>query len=310
VVCRRGLPALAALGQRVEGVWGRRPDRAAQVAARYGAGRAFDRFDQLLAECDAVYVATPVAAHVPLAMAALEAGRHVLVEKPLGGALKYDRDRLLAAAGGAVAAVAYYRRLAPAMLAARRALAGRGPYRAAASFRGAFAPRPADPMYWRTVSAVSGGGVLADAGSHRLDLLCWLFGPPAAVTAVLADRYPGGAERTAAVDLRWTEGSTSRLRCSWTADAAAYDSLSIVGSRVAVSLPRLDSGRMTVRSAGLSVTRNLTPDPNPLIPVLRDFLDCVEFGRTPACSLADAALVDALIRSVTPAEAAPYVPPS
>jgi predicted dehydrogenase len=331
VVCRRALPALAQLGQPVTGIWGRQPGRAAAVAARYRAGRPIADYADLVAQSDAVYIATPVAAHVRLAITALEAGRHVLIEKPLGGGLGYDAGRLLkAAAGPGVAAVAYYRRLAPALLAIRDLLADRrtagdpgaagrpgpgdppaardftatnrrygggcGPMHAQIAFRGGFNPAPEDPMYWRTISAVSGGGVLADAGSHRLDLLCWLFGPPAGVQAELADRFPGGSERTARLDLRWTDGCTARLTCAWLESGPGRDSFACAGPGVEIALPRLDSGRITGRVDRIPLQRDLPPPSNPLVPVLDDFLYCTRTGAAPACPIADAVLVDRVIR--------------
>ncbi len=311
VVRRRALPALAELGQPVTGIWGRHQDRAAAVAARYRAGRGFADYAGLLAGCDAVYLATPVAAHVPLAIAALEAGRHVLIEKPLGGGLSYDAGRLrTAAAGPAVAAVAYYRRLAPALLAIRDLLAdqraggglagpgrgsGGGPVHAQIAFRGIFDPAACDPMFWRTISAVSGGGVLADAGCHRLDLLAWLFGPPAEVQAELGDWFPGGGERTARLRLRWPGGSTARLTCAWRDRGPVEDRFSCTGPGLELELAELDSGQLTGRIAGLPLRRELPPPPNPLVPMLDDFLNCTRTGAAPACPLADAIRVDQLI---------------
>src|SRR5438270_230363 len=62
-----------------------RPDRLAAVQARYPAVRTSTDFADVLSDpfVDAVVVATPVATHFELAMAALRAGKHVLVEKPL-----------------------------------------------------------------------------------------------------------------------------------------------------------------------------------------------------------------------------------
>jgi len=298
VVVRRALPAFAALSQEVAGIWGRRPERAAEVSRRLGAGRAFPGFAAMLDAVQAVYVATPVASHVPLASAALEAGRHVLVEKPLGGGLPYDRARLAAGpAGSPVSAVAYYRRLAPAWLAISELTRDRGPLRIAASFRAAFAPGPGDPMYWRTVREISGGGVLADAGCHRLDILCWLLGPPLTSQASLAGHFPGGAERVARLELSWADGSRARVSCEWTESGQARDSVRITGRDLDIRLPSIDAGTMSVRTGGVMSRRELPPEANPLVPVLRDFLSCVATGRQPACSLADAMAVDDVIRS-------------
>jgi len=298
IVVRRALPAFAALGQEVAGIWGRRPGRAAEVARRAGAGRAFPSFAALVEAVDAVYVATPVASHEPLASAGLEAGRHVLVEKPLGGGLPYDRVRLAAAAAGSpVSAVAYYRRLAPVWLAVRELIRDRGPFRIMASFRALFEPGPADPMHWRTVREISGGGVLADAGSHRLDLLCWLLGPPVTSRASLAGCFPGGAERVARLALSWADGSRARLSCEWAASGAARDRVRISGRDLDIRLADAGSGALSLRQSCVITHRKLPSAANPLVPVLRDFLSCVADGGEPACTLADAMLVDDLIRS-------------
>jgi predicted dehydrogenase len=288
----------------VAGLWGRRPERAAAVARQCGAGRAFPSYAALVDAVDAVYVATPVACHEPLAIAALEAGRHVLVEKPLCGGLACDRARLSAAAAGSaaaggplVSAVAYYRRLAPAWLAIRELAAGRGPLRAEVSFRAVFEPGPGDPMYWRTVGEISGGGVLADAGCHRLDILCWLLGPPVPAGAELARFFPGGAERDAAVSLAWACGSSAEVRCVWAASGPAHDRVRITGRDLEIRLPRMDAGVMSVRAGRAASRWVLPPERNPLVPVLRDFLACLAYGGEPACTLADAMLADGLIRS-------------
>jgi predicted dehydrogenase len=298
VVRRRGQPAFAALRQDIACVWGRDRSRATAAAASYGAAHGTDNFDALLDRCDAVYIATPVVAHVPLALAAIDAGLHVLVEKPLGGGLRYDSARLLAGARAArvVTGVAYYRRLAPALLTVRDQLAS-GPYRVLVRFRAAFSPAPADPMYWRTVSSVSGGGVLADAGSHRIDLLCWLFGAPGRVQGTLGGEFPGGAERRASVDLGWAGGTTARLRLDW-AGGPGLDSLTCVGADRVIRLPQLDSG-WVIEHNGREIRRFLPPEPNALIPVLRDFLQAVEGDGLPSCSLSDGVVVDDVIRAAS-----------
>lgn len=298
VVIRRALPAFGSLRQEIACIWGRDRSRAAAVAARHGVRRGTDSLGSLFDAVDAVYIATPVVAHVPLALAALERGLHVLVEKPLGGGLGYDQARLVAAADAAavVGAVAYYFRLAPALLVTRDLLRG-GPYRALVQFRRAFSPAAADPMYWRTIVATSGGGVLADAGSHRVDLLCWLFGPPVQVRGTLTGRFPGGAERRATVELAWADGSTAQLRLDWAA-GAERDSFACAGRDHVIRLPRLDSGQLIEQNSDGVTQRRLPLPPNVLVPVLRDFLAAVDGGGRPSCSLAEAIVVDDVIRAV------------
>ena len=297
VVVRRALPALAALGQEVAGIWGRNPERAADVARRYGAGRGFSCFDSLLEATEVVYIATPVVDHVPLAGLALRAGRPVLVEKPLAGGLA-DGKALLAGWGGTPAgAVAYYRRLAPAWRAVAELVSERRPVRIAIGFRKVFSPEKENPQYWRTRSEISGGGVLADAGCHRIDLLYSLLGPPATGRATLAGRYPSGAERVARLELSWTDGSRARLSCEWAASGPERDSVRITGRGLDLRLPNLDAGIVTVLADRTRSQLRLPPEPNALLPTLRDFLGCLATGREPACTLADGVAVDDIIRS-------------
>uniref|UniRef100_UPI0034DF0484 Gfo/Idh/MocA family protein n=1 Tax=Streptomyces flavofungini TaxID=68200 RepID=UPI0034DF0484 len=283
IVTRRVLPALHALGEEPAVLWGRDAGRAARVAARHGVLRSGADPGVLLRDVDAVYVATPVAAHVPLAAAVLGAGLPVLVEKPLAGGLGTGGG--LDAAGGC-AGVAYYRRLAPAVRRLRAELADWTPERVEVRFRCAFAPGPDDPMRWRTDPAVSGGGVLADAGSHRVDLLLHLFGRPHEVTARLSDPFPSGAERRAALTLRWASGLWADCLVEWGGEAP-MDRMELVGGDRTVVLEPLDSGRLTGlteppgRAAGAAGEVCLPPPPNPHQPLLADFVAAVGEGREP-----------------------------
>jgi predicted dehydrogenase len=113
--------ALAGEGAGVEliGVHDRLPERAAAVAAAHGC-RAFDSAEALIAEVEAVTVATPTVAHRAAAEAALAAGCHVLVEKPLATDVA-EADAMLAAAErhGRTLQVGHVERFNPAIVAAR-----------------------------------------------------------------------------------------------------------------------------------------------------------------------------------------------
>ncbi|MBM3547593.1 MAG: Gfo/Idh/MocA family oxidoreductase [Alphaproteobacteria bacterium] len=64
------------------GAWGRNPQALAEVTARHGI-RAFSRFEDMLGEVEAVSISLPPAVQVELAIAAADAGRHLLLEKPI-----------------------------------------------------------------------------------------------------------------------------------------------------------------------------------------------------------------------------------
>ncbi|WP_399933107.1 Gfo/Idh/MocA family protein [Streptomyces kanamyceticus] len=306
IVTRRALPALRVLGEEPVALWGRDPHRAALVAERHAVARSGADPKVLLADVDAVYVATPVAAHVPLARAVLAAGIPVLIEKPLAGGLATGAafDTAGPDTAGPCAGVAYYRRLAPAVRRLRAELAGWTPERVEAHFRCAFEPGPDDPMRWRTDPAVSGGGVLADAGSHRIDLLLHLFGRPYEMTARLGGRFPRGAERRADLTLRWRTGLRAHCLMEW-GEGPPVDRVELTGGGRTVTLDPLDAGRLT----GLARTPLLLPPAaNPHQPLLADFAAAVATGGTPVCPVAEARLVDDVIVAAERSDAAGGAP--
>ncbi len=296
IVRRRALPALLSQSHQVTRVWGRNTARARSLCDEFGAGRAAPDYADLLSDVDVVYVATPVAAHIPLTAEAVRAGLPVLVEKPLGLFATPDPalDIDACAATGPTVGVAYYRRLAPALARLRHLLAGRTVHRATVALRSGFDPAPDDPRRWRTDPAVAGGGVLADIGSHRLDLLVWLLGEPSGVQATLGDRFPAGAERAARMTLSWPSGARADIEVAW-ADGPPYDRLTVDFDGGRLTLDPLDSGRIRGTVEGRPVEEHHPPATNPHAPLMADFALSVQRGTAPICPVGDAAIVDRLL---------------
>ncbi|QIB42567.1 Gfo/Idh/MocA family protein [Streptomyces aureoverticillatus] len=307
VVQRRVLPALRALGEEPVRLWGRDPLRAAEIAARHGVPQGDSDEAALVRGVDAVYVATPVVRHVPLAERVLGAGLPVLVEKPLAGGLGTGA-RLGQGSGGPCAGVAYYRRLAPAVrLLREELLLGWVPDRVEVRFRCAFDPGPEHPMRWRTDPALSGGGVLADAGSHRIDLLHLLFGRADEVRARLGRRFPEGAERLAEVELRWASGLRARVHAEWSG-APAVDRFAVSGGGRTLTLDPLDSGLLRLHSAAGERELSLPPALNPHQPLIADFVAAVASGRPPVCPAPEAHLVDEVLAAAERSDASGGAP--
>ena len=170
----------------------RNGERAREFAARFGAEYGTTDLDAILADgrVHVVYVANEVDRHREIALAALRAGKHVLVEKPMA----LDTGECMAMIEGARdagrhLAVAYYSRFFEKSRAMKQAIEdGRLGHVVRAVVRNICYYNPAveDPKYWR-VTHRGGGNLLADVGSHRLDLLCYFLGRPARVSG-LADR--------------------------------------------------------------------------------------------------------------------------
>ena len=154
--------------------------------------RRADSFDSALAEAEAVVVASPSSLHAEQAVAALEAGRHVLVEKPLAMTVA-EAERVVEAARGTSARLR--RRDEPAFSPRhpRARAAARRPGRSG-TIRLAQASFGYDLRLWRpdadyrhgySARADLGGGIVLDA-IHELDYLLSLLGPVATVTAETA----------------------------------------------------------------------------------------------------------------------------
>ena len=171
-------------------------ERANAFAQRYGAAFVATDYRNLIerGDVEAVCIVTPNDLHAPVALAAIEAGLHVLCEKPL--ALN-ERDAALMAsaaqARGVIHVVNFTHRNTPCFTLARTLLAGGhlgAIYHVQASYlqdwllHRAHHPNPGPPP-WRLDKSVAGSGQLGDLGSHLLDLLHGMVGDVAAVSASL-----------------------------------------------------------------------------------------------------------------------------
>ncbi len=128
---------------------------------------------------DAVLIATPPQTHCAMALAALEAGRHVLVEKPMGTSAGEARALAeYAAAANRVVAVGFVRRFRTPYVRLRERLARIEP----GAIRGVRFMLSFPHRGWAAVTGYlgrdPGGGVLEDVVSHQLDLVAWLFASP------------------------------------------------------------------------------------------------------------------------------------
>ncbi|MCW3478437.1 oxidoreductase [Neisseriaceae bacterium JH1-16] len=142
-------------------------------------------------DIDLVVIATPNDSHAPLARQALEAGKHVVVDKPFALDLAEAQGvAALAAERGRVLSVFHNRRWDSDFLAVRAAI-GDGLLGEVAHFESHIDRyRPQVRERWRE-SAVPGGGIWCDLGPHLVDQALQLFGQPLAVSAQLARQRDG-----------------------------------------------------------------------------------------------------------------------
>ncbi len=195
-------PALyKADGSELVAVMRRDGEKARDYAERHNVPRWYDDADKLIADpqVDAVYVATPVAAHCEYALRICRAGKPAYVEKPM--ARNYGECcRMVEAFERAKLPlfVAYYRRGLPRFVETRRRIeAGQiGRLTGVTYHYASPSHQRTDPdnLPWRLDAAESGGGLFIDLGSHTLDVLDYMLGP-------LCDVAGGAANRAGIYDV-------------------------------------------------------------------------------------------------------------
>lgn len=176
------IPRLAAEGRvALRGIVSASGVKAAALGRKYGFAYAAGGPDEILADADtdAVVVLTRHDTHAELAAAALQAGKHVLVEKPLSlDAPGLQAVEAAARASGRVLKVGFNRRHAPLALRLKERFAARVQpmslfYRANVGYR--------PPGHWLH-HPEQGGGVLLGEACHFVDFCCWLVGAPVTAT--------------------------------------------------------------------------------------------------------------------------------
>lgn len=207
----------------------------AVTARRREAGEAFARefqcayepdLEKFLAhtDVDAVAIATPSGTHAEVGIAAARAGKHVFCEKPIDVTLE-KIDRLIEACrdNGVQLGAVFQSRMGQGALALRRAVEGNRFGRL--SQCSAFIPwYRSDEYYesaeWRGTWELDGGGALMNQGIHAVDLLLWLAGDVAELSARCDNRLHSGieVEDNAIAWLRFANGALGAIQgstCSW-----------------------------------------------------------------------------------------------
>jgi predicted dehydrogenase len=211
-------PALAAHpGVEFAGVWGRRPEAATALAGDFGVPAEPD-FDRLLERCDAVAFALPPETQAEYAVRAAEAGRHLLLDKPLAIEVSSARAVVDAAdrAGVASAVLFTFRFREPTLSWIREHAGRKGWFTARMDWIASLFPvdgegGPAVDSPWRREK-----GGLWDVGPHALSVLEPVLGEVSSVLSAVR-----GVGDTVHLTLAHEGGATSSVTVSLTAPAGA-----------------------------------------------------------------------------------------
>jgi len=175
--------------------------KAEDARDRVGFGFATADYRELLAcpEIDAVHVCTPNSSHLPMVLDAIQAGKHVYVDKPLAMNASDAKTMCEAAKGtGLTCQVAFHNRFFVSSMRAKEIMDS-GAIGQITAFRAKYLiasnVNPHKASGWRNDQGLSGGGVLLDLGSHTLDLLLWLMGKkPEAILCSTSTLHPTGKD--------------------------------------------------------------------------------------------------------------------
>lgn len=165
---------------------------ASTAAQRYGWESYSSSWHDVVADpaIDVIDIATPNHMHAEIAIAAAEAGKHVICEKPLAPTA-VDAKRMLDAVekAGVVNAVAFNYRRTPAIALAKKYIE-EGAIGEILNFRGTYlqdwSADPNSPLSWRFQKKIAGSGAVGDIGSHVVDLARYLVGEIAEVSSVVS----------------------------------------------------------------------------------------------------------------------------
>ena len=225
-------------------------------------------------ELDALDICLPTALHAPLTIAAMDAGKHVLCEKPM--ALTVEACERMLEAGkrnkGVVLMVAHVLRFWPAYRVLHEAVAG-GTYGAIRSAR--FARRSGLPSWgpWLLRPEESGGAPL-DLLVHDYDQALWLFGAPESATARTV-----GSPNVIECSLRYPGGLEVAIAGGWYTDnvpfAMEFDLKASEGEL------RYANDHLQLQRPSAAATEIALSQEDPYATQLAYFIDCCRNGRAP-----------------------------
>ena len=286
--------------------------KARRVANRYDVARVTESYEELVGmdEVDAVDICLPNHLHAPAAIAALNAGKHVLCERPFSRSSKEAKQMVNAGKKRELVLMSgFNNRFRDDVQILKQFVtqeelgaifyAKTGWLMQAATWSGAA---------WRKKKKYAGGGVLLDLGIQMLDLTLWLLDMPE-VDAVSATAHPPPekeeVESTAAAFLRLSSGGTVTLEVSWgLLMERDFAYLNLFGDKGAALLNPLQLHK-EMNGSLVNVTPTLSTSANTYkqsyANEIRHFVDCARTGDRPRSPGEDAVamllLLEALYRS-------------
>jgi predicted dehydrogenase len=277
------MPARAVASAKIAAVAARDPVRARRFAARHGIATAHESYAALLADptIDAVYNALPNGLHGRWTIAALEAGKHVLCEKPFtANAEEAESVAAVARRTGLVTMQAFHYRY-HALIRRMLEIIGAGELGAVRHIDAWFSiPLAARNIRWELQLA---GGALMDTGCYVIHLVRTLAGAEPAVRAASARLLKPGVDRWLRAELAFADGRTATVTASLLAWPLLGVGVRISGSRATMQvfnpiLPQLYHS-LVVRSVHGRRREQVARQPSSYIAQLQAFTAAILRGE-------------------------------
>ena len=289
------------------------PDKAAALAQKFGIKKHFETMEQLLktGNADALVIGTPNFMHAPQAIAALNAGVHVMVEKPMAMNTRQAEKMMEASLkSGAKLMVAHCWRFDEDVLWLKRESKKLGRI---IRTKGYGVHANWGPGGWFTQKELAGGGALADMGIHALDTVCFLLGDPkpASVYAKIGTHYKNfDVDDTGVILVEWENGANSYIESGWwqqhmDGPEAATQLYGLKGFGqlfpTRLEIPNAKEQKVELVKSGFKFPRREHCPQSMYDAQMAYFIDCIRSNRTPnpgaAEGIVNMKIVDAAYKS-------------
>jgi len=283
-------------GVELAAVVNHRPGSMAAFAGEFGIGRQYATVEEMLAkgDVDALVVSTPNCLHAPQTIAALEAGVHVMVEKPM--AMNAAEAGEMVAAGqrsGALLMVAHCWRFdQEARWVTEQVAAGR--IGEVIRTKGCGVHVNWGPGGWFTQKREAGGGAVADMGIHAIDTARFLMGDPQPVSvfARIGTHYREiDVDDTGVIAINWDNGAVSIVEAGWWQPYADGPNAStqLYGRKGTaflfptklLTLPEAPGGKVERVDSGFPAVRENHYPQAMYDAQMAYYVDCIRANRTP-----------------------------
>lgn len=302
------------------GVCDLKEERAKEVKEKYNMKYAFTDFNDLVAikEIDAISVCTWNNAHAAAAIAAANAGKHVLCEKPMAMTVQEAEAMRKAARNNKITFMMGFVNRFRADSQVLKALSDADKFGDIYYSKAGWLRRRGTPLGWFTDVSKSGGGPVIDIGVHVIDLTWYLMGKPKPISVSactynkIGDYKTKGVGRWVAFDtddlkfntedsanglIRFENGASMNFEVSWAINDKGTGIYSnIFGSKAGASLDPLELyGEEENYLSDAALTAGKADS---FVNEIRHFLDCVKEGKEPISPAEDGVQIQKILNGI------------